>query len=246
MRIRHLVGAALLVASPAYAVDHLMHVDEVVLDGGNGEQFIELHDQATESLPNDPYKLLIFNGSGTVTEEVTLTGLTAGSTVYYVAGNAAAAATYSSVTFGATITMPLPNPGQACFARANDAKIHCVAWGCPATPVTNPSPESAMAPPSGMSLSRPVAGGPIQFATITVAAANSAGTNATSCTSNTVDAGVTPDAGGNNNNPDAGTDPGGTDDDSGCCQSSSPTNAAGGAVLSLFVLGVLVRRRRRA
>lgn len=246
MRIRSLVVAGLLVASPAYAVDHLMHVDEVVLDGGGGEQYIELHDTFTESLPNGPYNLVIFDGSGAVTEEVTLTGLTAGSTVYYVAGNAAAAATYSSITFGATITMALPNPGQACFARANDSKIHCVAWGCPATPVTNPSPESAMAPPSGMSLSRPVAGGPIQFATITPGAANSAGTNATACATPTVDAGVTPDAPGNNNNPDAGTDPGGGDDDSGCCQSSSPTRAAGSGLLSLFVLGLIVRRRRRA
>lgn len=246
MRIRSLVAVGLLVASPAYAVDHLMHVDEVVLDGGNGEQYIEFHDTVTESLPNGPYNLLIFNGAGTVTEEVTLTGITAGAAVYYVAGNSAAATTYNTVTFGATITMPLPNPGQACFARANDAKIHCVAWGCPATPVTNPSPESAMAPPSGMSLSRPVAGGPIQFATITPKAANSAGTNATACPSTAVDAGVTPDAPGNNNNPDAGTDPGGGSDDSGCCQSSSPTSAAGGGLLSLFVLGLIVRRRRPA
>jgi len=249
MRIRHLVVAGLLVAGPAYAADHVMRVDEVMIDGGGGAQYIELHDTSAESLPAAPYTLKIYNASGTMTETVTLTGLTAGPSVYYLVGNTAADTTYSTATFNATLTMALPNPGSACFERDTNAKIHCVAWGCPTTVPTGVAPtQQADVPASGMSLSRATAGGLLQIAIATPGAANSAGTATTSsCSSPTVDAGVTPDAGGGNpNNPDAGTDPGGNGDDSGCCQSSSPTNAAGGAALSLFVLGVLVRRRRRA
>jgi uncharacterized protein (TIGR03382 family) len=254
MRIRHLVVAGLLVAGPAYAADHVMRVDEVMIDGGAGEQYIELHDTSAESLPSTPYTLKIYDTTGTMTETVTLTGLTAGPSVYYLVGNAAADTTYSTATFNATLTMALPNPGQACFERATNAKVHCVAWGCPATVVagTAATTQSAEVPSSGMSLSRATAGGILQVAIATPGAANSAGTASTSCGAPISDAsvsdgnnGTTPDA-GNPNNPDAGTDPGGNGDDSGCCQSSSPTNAAGGAVLSLFVLGVLVRRRRRA
>ena len=31
------------------------------------------------------------------------------------------------------LTNALPNPGQACFVRANGSKVHCLAWGCNTT-----------------------------------------------------------------------------------------------------------------
>lgn len=244
MRIQKFVVVAGLVCSTTvHAADHLMHVDEVLLDGGSSEQFIELHDTSAESLPNGPYKLVIYNTGGTMTETVTLTGLTAGASVYYTVGNAAAATTYSGITFDATLTMALPNPGQACFERANNQKIHCLAWGCNTTLVQAGTLNSAV-PTSGMSLSR---NSVIQFATPTPKAANSTGTAAgTACTGPMVDAGVTPDAsGGGGGSPDAGINLG-DDDETGCCQSTTtPGRALSAALMSLLVLGFVVRRRRR-
>lgn len=233
MRIRTLVVAGLLFSSSAYAADHFMHVDEVMLDGGNGEQYIEFHDEVAEGLPNGPYKVVIYNDAGTMVDTITLTGLTAGPDVYYTIGNLAAETTYSSITFDGSIVNELPAAGTACFERSNNAKVHCLTWGCAAT--TYPQAQAGMLPPSGMSLSR-TSSGLLQHAIGTPKAANSAGT-AAGCSV------TAPDAGTNNpSTPDAGT-AGGGDDDSGCCQ-SSPTGATSGAFLSLLVLGVLRRRRR--
>ncbi len=244
MRIhKSVVVAGLVLATTVHAADHLMHVDEVLIDGGNGEQFIELHDTATESLPAAPYKLVIYNSGGTMTETVTLTGLTAGPTVYYTVGNAAAATTYNGVTFDATLTLALPNPGQACFERSNNAKVHCLAWGCNTTIVqTQPPTQNSNVPTSGMSLSRNAA---IQFATPTPKAANGTGTAAGLACTPMMDAGVSADASGGNSGGDAGTNLG-DDDETGCCQSTTtPARSVGAALMSLLVLGFVVRRRRR-
>ena len=247
MRIqKSVVFAGLLFSSTVYAADHVMRVDEVLLEGGNGEQFIEFHDTSTESLPAGPYKLVVYNSAGTMTETVTLTGLTASASVYYVVGNVAAANTYSSVApFGATLTMALPNPGQACFANAAGANLHCLAWGCNTSLVRAGTINSAV-PTSGMTLS--LDNSVVQFAIPTPEAANNAGTAAgTACATNPLpDAGV-PDAGsGNPNNPDAGTGGGGgvEEDEGGCCQ-STPRGGAGATFLSLLGLGLLLRRRSR-
>lgn len=242
--------AALLIPSAADAADHVMRVNEVLLDGGGGEQYIELHDANPESLPAPPYTLKIYNSSGTMTETVTLTGITAGAGVYYLVGNTAADTTYTTAVFDAALTMALPNPGQACFENGSNTKLHCVAWGCGQTMLTATTSHAGMVPSSTMSLSLPTAGGPLQFATPTPDAANSSGT-AGGCPAVAVDASVidAPGGGGGSNNPDAGTGGGGGgggDDDSGCCQSSTPASTTGAALLSMLVLGAIVRRRRRS
>lgn len=244
MQIQKLVVVAgLMLAGTVHAADHIMRVQEVLLNGGNNEQFVELHDTSPEGLPFGPYELVIYNSAGTMTESVTLTGITAGASVYYTVGNAAAAATYNTVTFGATLTMALPNPGQACFERGAGTKLHCMAWGCNTSLAIAGTLNSAV-PTSGMSLS--TNSSVIQFASPTPVAANSSGTAAgTACTPPMVDAGVTPDSGGGGGGADAGTDPGG-DDDNGCCQSTTtPARSLGAGLMSLLVLGLVLRRRRR-
>jgi MYXO-CTERM domain-containing protein len=245
MNLRSLgIVAGLILSTEAYAADHEMHVDEVLLDGAGGAQFIELHDAFSEGLSNGPYTLRIYDTAGTMVDSIALTGLIAGASEYYTVGNAAAATAFSSVTFNGTLANALPNPGTACFVRSNAGKVHCVSWGCPATPVTTPpGSHSLMVPASGMTLARQ-GSDQMHVAVATPDAANGAGTVAAACPTPMVDAGVTPDSGGNNNNPDAGTG-GGGDDDSGCCQSSTAGGTTSAALLSLVVLGTVTRRRRR-
>jgi len=255
-----IVVTALLPAARAHAMDHLMKVNEVLVDGGGGEQFVEFHDTSPETLPTGPYTLAVYDADGNqVGTSLELTGITAGSGIFYVAGNAAAASTYGAGNIDVQFTFTLPANGQACFVRGTGGKIHCMLWGCINNPVVL-NGSTTDPPPVGSSISRQATGEVHITDTPTPGAPNGTGTVEPACPQAVVDAGPTADANpfapdanpfapdanpfapdANPFAPDAG-DGGG--DGGGCCRGSTPGGSAGSALLALAVLVVVTRRRR--
>jgi hypothetical protein len=249
--MRHLgrgvvVALAICSGSKAYAVDHLMKINEILRskNGDTGVQFVELEDAFGESFPNNPYTLEVYDANATLVGSVTL-NVPASTTRYLVA----TAAAEFDTNRDATLNVALPENGQVCFVRGT-FKIHCVAWGCLNTVLVGA--ERAPTPPDNMSVQRQSPSG-WQLATPTPDATNTAGTTVANCPTEPdaapavdgppPDAGVNPDAideggdagtGGNNNN---------GDDGGGCCEVNGARGAAGSIVLALGVLLALRRRR---
>ncbi len=241
--------ALLLCAAPAHALDHLMRVNEVYLDNGSGAQYVEFNDPSPESLPNGPYRLEVYDADANLVDMVTLTGITAGSDIFYVAGNAAADLEFGTGTTDVQFTFTLPENGQACFVRGTGGKIHCVAWGCINTPASANASTAAI-PGVDESVSRQSLG-TYQITTPTPGAANGTGADEAACATGTPDAGPPPDAAdpsapdsGSGGGPDAGDGSGGGEDGGGCgCRGGA---SGGGGAAGLLLLAALVSARRRA
>ncbi|HTM18887.1 MAG TPA: MYXO-CTERM sorting domain-containing protein [Kofleriaceae bacterium] len=238
------VAALLLAASPAHALQHLMHVNEVFLDDGTGAQYIELNDSNGEPFSNS-YELHIYDADGGEVGVVALPSVAANQTFYMVA-NATAVGVFGLGGAGANdavLDVTLPADGEACFETTTGSRIHCVAWGCINTPVGNPN--RGASPPEGMSLSRPAGAGLYQVTNPTPGAANDTGTADPSCPT-MIDAGPGPDA--NPNAPDAGIGPDAGDgggDGGGCCHSGNGAPGALGGTMLLAALALFAGRRRR-
>jgi hypothetical protein len=243
------VGLAICSASTAYALEHLMRVDEVLIsrNGNNGIQFIELDDPGLEPFPNGPYKLVIYDSNATQIGQPISLNVPANTQRLLVA-TAASDASFGT-TRDALLNVTLPADGQACFKNAGDASIMCLAWGCINTLVIGAV--RAPSPPDGQSVQRQT-NGTHQVGTPTPDAANQAGTVAANCPTEPdappmVDGPSTmPDGGGGNNNTDGGNNGSGPGDDTGCCQVKASRGAAGTALLALGVLVALRRSRRKA
>ncbi len=227
--------------STAFAADHLMRIDEVMLSnqGSTASQFIEMEDPG-ESFPSPPYTLNIFDAAGNSLGTVPLT-IAAGTTRYLVA--TATAATQFGVTPNGTLAVALPANGQACFQRSL-FRIHCFAWGNVTSAIIASAGgvnSTGASPPDGMSVQS--ISGVYTVGTPSPGAANSAAVP---------DAFVPPDASvpPDSSTPDTapGIDaPGNTnpnnpkDDDDGCNVGAS---ASWFALVGL--VGLVALRRRRS
>jgi hypothetical protein len=152
--------ASLAMASVAAADHHLMRVTEVQLsNGGNtNQQFVELTDSVNEPFPAlyEQYGVAVFDGNGTLVGSQsidhdffqargeTTSPILIASAAYPVSGEIAL-----------TTTLP-QGAGQVCFTASNGAeRVHCVAYGCPATRLTSTGGSQAgPAPPNDASLQR--------------------------------------------------------------------------------------------
>jgi MYXO-CTERM domain-containing protein len=245
-------GLAICSSSTVWAAEHLMRVDEVLISKNNDTsiQFVELDDPGLEPFPNNPYKLEIYNASGTrVGNAVTFT--VAANTQRILVGTANADTAFGT-TRDATLPATLPADGQACFLNAGDVKIMCLAWGCIQTQIVATNMVRAPSPPNDQSVQRQTSGA-YQLATPTPDADNIAGVMAANCPTEpdappAVDGPISPDAGVIPDSAGAGADGGfntGDDDSTGCCQVDGSRGAAGAGLLALGVVLALRRSRRK-
>ena len=143
-----------------------MRVTEVKLADGGGA-FVEIQDSASEPFLSS-YHLSIFGGDGTPmgTQQLDKTAFVNSTSPHAFDVNA----------------LP-PGVGQVCFTRGMGGSdhIHCVAYGCPASPLSSEGgTNSASAPAAGQSLQRQ-ADGTYDLAAPTKGAANASGADA-ACT----------------------------------------------------------------
>jgi hypothetical protein len=151
--------AVVLIAAPTASADHhLMKVNELSLSsGGNpSAQFVELKDDFNEPFPNTnlPYQLAVFDGSGAPVGSPQDLGnpfMTRDNTQPFLIASAA-----SGLPGDATLALTLPQgAGQVCFASGTFGRVHCVAYGCPATRLSSTGGSQAgLAPADGQSLQR--------------------------------------------------------------------------------------------
>jgi hypothetical protein len=175
-----LVTAALLVPAPAAMADHhLMKVSELMLSsGGNpAAQLVELRDDFAEPFPAslEPYKLVVYDGAGAKVGAQELSAAPFRNTIepYLLASEAAGLGAVRD----AALTVALPaGSGQVCFTRQPiESRVHCVAYGCPASPLSGA--EVGAAPGDGQSLQRADSG--LSVGAPTPKVANVAGAPAT-------------------------------------------------------------------
>jgi hypothetical protein len=123
------VCCSFIFTAPASSSDHLLKINEIFVGTPGGAQFVELFDSSVEPFLNGPYKLVVYDGSGTAVGRTTLPSAelaATGGTPYLVA-NAAQGGTPDEM-----LTATLPARGQICYTRGvTETKIHCVAYGCP-------------------------------------------------------------------------------------------------------------------
>jgi hypothetical protein len=234
------VATLAICTSTAHANDHFMRVGEVLLSKNNdtANQYIELSDITQEPFPSE-YRLEVYDLAG---GSIGMMGLTIPPNTQRFLIATAGADTAFGTTRDATLSVILPAEGQACFARTNNTRIHCVAWGCPTTKINAPVTGLSEAPPDGMS-AQIQSDGTFQIAAPTPDAANQAGTPTSPCPFaddvGPIDAAPAVDAA---STPDAGSGPG--DDDSGCCQVDGSRGAWGPLLLAFIVMLSFQRRRR--
>jgi hypothetical protein len=153
----------LVLPAAAWAPDHRMRVTELKLADG-GAAFVELQDSASEPFPSS-YHLSIFAGDGTPmgTQPLDKTAFV-----------------FDTNPHAFDVDALPPGAGQVCFTRGMGGgdHIHCLAYGCPASPITSEGGSgNATAPAAGQSLQRQ-ADGTYHSAAPTKGAANSAGSDA--------------------------------------------------------------------
>lgn len=160
-----------------------MKVNEV---GLGAAQFVELLDSADETFPSGegPYKLVVYDAAGARQDAHTISSsLLQGrdNTQPLLLSTPAANSTYG-VSGDETLSVALPDPGQACFTQgAGESKVDCVSWGCVNTAVSGSSTKIP-APGAGQSAQRQgVGSSTFQLAAPTPKAANAAGTAAAAC-----------------------------------------------------------------
>ncbi|HVO53335.1 MAG TPA: hypothetical protein VMT37_02875 [Solirubrobacterales bacterium] len=160
-----------------------MKINEV---GLGGAQFIELLDSADETFPSGegPYKVVVYDGAGARQGAHTIsTPLLQGrdNTKPLLLSSVAANTAYG-VSGDETLSLGLPDPGQACFTQgAGESKVNCVSWGCVSSAVS-PSSTRIPSPAAGQSSQRQgIGSSTFQLATPTPKAANVAGAAAAAC-----------------------------------------------------------------
>jgi hypothetical protein len=256
--MRHLARLVVVVlaicsSSTAFAADHLMRVDEVLISKTNPTtsmpdtaiQFIELDDPMSEGFLSNPYRVELYNALGTQLPSGTVQfNLIPGTQRLFIA---TAAADPTSVR-DATLPVTLPADGQACFISSANIKIMCLAWGCIQSQVVGNVMLRAPSPPNDQSVQRQ-SNGTYQLAAPTPDAPNDPGTMAANCPTDpdappvvdgpplNADAGVTPDAGSGSNNEN-------DENSGGCCRIKNSRGGADSFVLGIVIL-FIVRRGRR-
>jgi hypothetical protein len=155
------VGAlVLLTCAPALGSDHLMRVNEVGLSaaGNPGAQYVELRDSTAEPFLSSPYRVVVYSAAGTRLGAQTLGG--SFGTNPYLASTAAADQVFGTMA-DQRLNVALPSPaGQVCFTRGlSEARIHCLAYGSVATPLSSEGgSQTGPSPPNCRSLERTAAG----------------------------------------------------------------------------------------
>src|SRR5215208_7822756 len=135
--------------SPAWAVDHLMRVNEVFPSATVSQQFVELKDPGGEPYPFPSYILALHAGDGSLIRQQTLdeNGFRGSTSPFLVA---------NSVPRDAELTVdPLPAAGgQLCFYRGGSVsaanRINCLGYGSISMPLGDTGP----LPPAGQSVQR--------------------------------------------------------------------------------------------
>jgi hypothetical protein len=162
-----------------------MKINEV----GLGEtRFLELLDSADETFPSGegPYKVVTYDAAGAKQSAHTISSslLQGRDNTKPLLLSTTAANSAFSVTGDETLSIALPDPGQACFTQgAGESKLNCVAWGCITTAVSD-SATKIPAPATGQSSQRQGIGSTtFHLATPTPKATNVAGTAAPACPS---------------------------------------------------------------
>ena len=136
------LATACFLAFPGFALgaDHLMRVQELKLStGGNtAVQWVELADLvADEPGPSPPYKIRSFDGNGVFIDEQDISSIFNGADdnqPFLVSNDPAHDAIQD-----AELTMDMPvDVGHVCFTRGLlHERIHCIAYGCPASPLSS-------------------------------------------------------------------------------------------------------------
>lgn len=198
-----LVWALLLVAAQSAVADHhLMKVSELMLSsGGNpAAQFVELRDDFDEPFPAslEPYKVVVYDGAGARVGAQELSPNPFSSRDNTQPFLIASDATGLGAVRDAALTVALPTAaGHVCFTRqAIESRVHCVAYGCPAAPLSGS--QVGRAPGDGQSLQRTASG--LAIGSPTPKATNAAAGSA-SCSGG---GGTTPPAGGGTQPPGSG------------------------------------------
>ena len=158
-----------------------MTLNEVMLSTGGdpNAQFVELLDPFGEPFPSPPYKVVIYDTNGTSVGSHTVSQALLASTTAPILISTGSADTALGVTGHEVLSVALPTPGQACFTRGmTEQIIHCVAWGCVATPKAGFP--TFPAPPDSQSAQRQPSGS-YNFGTPTPKAGNVVGTAPSAC-----------------------------------------------------------------
>ncbi|HEY4058647.1 MAG TPA: hypothetical protein VGM39_18670 [Kofleriaceae bacterium] len=154
--------AVVLAAAPAFAMDHEMRVNEVLLSGTDNaaSQFVEFQDPG-EMFPAT-YNFVLFDSSGTsIAAQPMIPGT--GNMRMVVANDAARTEYHLTTGTDAdshvviiNLQSTLPAAGAVCFRRQSDlVLIHCLGWGNAASfPVGVYGTDHGAAPTAGMSLQR--------------------------------------------------------------------------------------------
>lgn len=160
-----------------------MKINEV---GLGGARFVELLDSADEAFPSGegPYRVVVYDGAGARQGAHTISSslLQGRDNTKPLLLSTAAADTAYGVSGEETLSLGLPDPGQACFTQgAGESKVDCVSWGCVGTAVSSSSTRIP-APAAGQSSQRQrIGSSTFQLATPTPKATNVAGTAAAAC-----------------------------------------------------------------
>jgi hypothetical protein len=160
------IALPLVLPAAAWTADHRMRVTEIKLAEGGGA-FVEVQDSAMEPFPSS-YHLSIFSGDGTPMGTQTLDKT---------------AFVFDTSPHAFDVNALPPGVGQVCFTRGMGGSdhIHCLAYGCPASPITSEGgTNNAAAPTAGQSVQRQ-SDGTYDLAAPTKGTANASGTDA-ACT----------------------------------------------------------------
>src|SRR4051812_49987419 len=66
------ICCSFFLAAPASSSDHLLKINEIFVGPPGGAQFVELFDSSVEPFLNGPYRLVVYDGSGTAVGRVNL------------------------------------------------------------------------------------------------------------------------------------------------------------------------------
>ena len=160
MRVLRSCAAAtaltLVACAPAWGSDHLMRINEVALSaaGNPGAQYVELRDSTMEPFLATPYKVVVFNASGMRVGAQTLGG-GLGTSPYLVSTAAADGVFGTTADTRLAVALPIPS-GQVCFTRGlSEMRIHCLAYGGVAAPLSSEGgTQTGATPPNCRSLER--------------------------------------------------------------------------------------------
>ncbi len=237
MKLARLVAALVVTlgAAPAYAVDHLARVNEVMLSsaGDPTQQFLEIEDPLGETFPGS-YSIIVYNADGTTIAHNQGIVFPSGATMRVTLMSNSARLAFGSIPINSNppnvvinLGGTLPANGTACFRKAG-VEQHCLSWGNALAPSMVPANGrvTGPAPADGQSLQRQptcaAVGAP------TPNAANAAIT----CPPPMADAGVDAPGGG-----------GGGDGDDGCRATGGPAGFGLVAMVSVLAIGRRARRR---